>query len=221
LRPGPVDPAITKALIGFTGWFSLYQVIMLFGSRVDVLMTAGLTNEHVLGQYSAAQKISALVVAATNAYYTVLLAEAAATGGGERLRGVIRQGRSAVLLLAAGMGILALLAGPIIAILYGSAFTEAASVLAWMCPGLAFLVLAYPVNAVLYVRNRVAVFPLTAALSLVVSVGANLLLLPAFGARGAAMAYSLTALSALFVPLGYSIAKRSSMLWKEGGGTRP
>jgi O-antigen/teichoic acid export membrane protein len=126
-----------------------------------------------------------------------------------------------VLLLAAGMGILALLAGPIIAILYGSAFTEAASVLAWMCPGLAFLVLAYPVNAVLYVRNRVAVFPLTAALSLVVSVGANLLLLPAFGARGAAMAYSLTALSALLVPLGYSIAKRSSMPWKEGGGTRP
>jgi O-antigen/teichoic acid export membrane protein len=134
------------------------------------------------------------VTAVTNSYYAVLLSSvsvAAATPGAISVRR--RQARIITGGLSAGMALLALLAGPVVRILYGTTYQDAIPVLQIMCIGLVFTVLTYPVSAVLFARKKTAAFPLMAGLSAAGLIGGNIALLPLWGAVGAAVAFSFSA----------------------------
>ncbi len=188
------DPELTGQVLVFTRWVSLYQLITLLGTRLDVFLVGGLADARTLSIYGAAAKVSGLVTAVTNAYYAVLLSSismAAASPGAVAARS--RQARIITAGLSAAMALLAAGAEPVVHILYGDAYVDAIPVLQIMCVGLMFTVLAYPVSAVLFARKKTAGFPVMAALSAAGLIGGNLLLLPRWGAAGAAAAFSLSA----------------------------
>lgn len=189
-----VDPALFREMFAFTRWVSLYQLINLLGTKLDVFIVGGLADARTLGLYGAAAKVSGLVIAVTNAYYTVLLTNvSAASSLPEALARRARQARLISAGLAAAMLILAMFAPLVIRLLFGPEFAESGRVLQIMCIGLIFTVLGYPPGAILFAEKRTGVFPIMAALSAVGMIAGNYLLLPRFGASGAAMAFSLSA----------------------------
>jgi O-antigen/teichoic acid export membrane protein len=174
----------------FNRWISLYYIINLLTIRLDVFFVAGLLDANSLGLYSGASKIATLVILVANAYLTVLLVEMSSTPTAESLRTRTKSAVGTVLLFSAGIIILALLAQPVVQLLYGEQFAAAGRILQIMCVGLVFTVLAYPINASLYAANRSAVFPVMAAVAALGLVGGNIYLIPRYGAEGAAMAFS-------------------------------
>ncbi len=208
---GEVDAGVFREVFSFNRWVLLYQLITLVVNKMDVFMVAGLASAGVLGIYGAAAKISGLVIAVTNSYYAVLIAEMSSVAASpEALRRRQRAASIAVTGFCAGIALLAVLARPVTVLLFGENFAEAAVVLQIMCVGQIFTVITYPLSAVLFARNQTAVLPLMAVGSAFGLAGGNLYLLPKFGAPGAAVAFSLSAMLAWATALLYYFATRRS-----------
>jgi O-antigen/teichoic acid export membrane protein len=190
----PPDPEMMREIIAFTRWVSLYQLIILLGTKLDVFIVGGLADARTLSMYGAAAKVSGLVTAVTNSYYTVLLSTVSlAAASADAIATRARQARLITAGLSGAMVVLALLADPVVRLLYGTEYLAAVPVLQVMCIGLIFTVLAYPVSAVLFARKKTAVFPVMALLSAGGLIAGNVILLPLWGATGAAVAFSTSA----------------------------
>ncbi len=211
LSLGMQDRKVEREMFSFNKWISLYQVIALLGARLDLAFVGGLSDANALGLYGAASKVSGLMTVAASSYMTVLLPDMSASPSSESLRRKRRNAFAVVGMMAAGVGVVMLLADPLIRILFGAAFVEASSVLRLLCVGLLLTVAAYPINASLFAMNKSAVFPLMSAVSVPAFIAGNLLLVPRFGADGAAMAYALSAGVGLLVPATYYVLARKTL----------
>lgn len=202
-RRGPMDRTLTSGMLSFNKWISLYQIITLFGSRMDVFSLGGLASTQELGLYGAASRIAGLVIAVTNSFYAVLLTEASSSGTQAELRRRIRNASTIVGMILLGLLCLLLVAPYLVPLLFGTSFSEGGRVLQVMIPGMAFIVLAYPPNAALFAWNKSFVLPLTAAAATSVFVIGNLLLIPRYGSLGAAVAYCAYNCVSFLIPLAF------------------
>jgi O-antigen/teichoic acid export membrane protein len=125
----PADAEVTRQIIAFTRWVSLYQLITLLGTKLDVFIVGGLADARTLSVYGAAARVSGLVIAVTNSYYTVLLSSismVAASAVAVAVRA--RQARMITAGLSGAMVLLALLADPVVRVLYGPEYLPAVPV---------------------------------------------------------------------------------------------
>lgn len=205
------DRVLERRMLGFNKWISLYQAIALVGARLDLAFVGGLSDAHALGLYGAASKVSGLMTVAASSYMTVLLPDMSAALSSESFRRKQRNAFAVVGFIAVGLAFVMLIADPLVRILFGAEFAAAASVLRILCVGLLLSVAAYPINASLFALNKSAVFPLMSAASVPAFVAGNLLLVPRFGADGAAMAYAFSAGVGLLVPATYYFFARRSL----------
>jgi O-antigen/teichoic acid export membrane protein len=174
----------------FNKWISLHQVVTLLGGRVDVFFVGGLSDANALGLYGAATKIAGLVSMVSLAYFGVLLPEFSSSPSYETIRGKRRVSLMVVGLIATGIGVLALVAGPLITIVFGEVFSGAIPLLQIMCIGLLFTVLSYPFSASLFALDTPIVFPVASALSLIAFIAGNIMFIPRMGVTGAAVAFA-------------------------------
>jgi O-antigen/teichoic acid export membrane protein len=184
------DKDITKQVMTFNKWISLHQVVTLLGGRVDVFFVGGLSDANALGLYGAATKIAGLVSMVSLAYFGVLLPEFSSSPSYETIRGKRRVSLMVVGLIATGIGVLALVAGPLITIVFGEVFSGAIPLLQIMCIGLLFTVLSYPFSASLFALDTPIVFPVASALSLTAFIAGNIMFIPRMGVTGAAVAFA-------------------------------
>jgi O-antigen/teichoic acid export membrane protein len=202
------DRALTRSMMVFNRWILFAQIVAVIAGRLDVFFVGGMMDTGSLGLYGAAVKIAGLVMSVTNAYYAVLLAGVSSAIASDTLQTKVRNAWKAVTFISIGILALVVLAGPLVAIVFGGRFEGAGPILQVMCVGLFFSVLAYPTNAFLFARNHSLVFTLMAGFSLVGVVSVSLLLIPRFGAVGAALGYSASACVACLVSAVYFLAVR-------------
>ncbi len=200
---GTKDKELEKKMFSFNKWISLYQAIALVGARLDLAFVGGLSDAYELGLYGAASKVSGLILVGASSYMTVLLPEMSSALTPESLKRKQRNSVVVVGLISAGLVMVALAADVIVHVFFGEAFAAAASVLRILCAGIFFTVLAYPVNASLFAMNKTAAYPVMSVISLAAFVGANIILVPRFGAEGAAMAFAINALTGLVVSVAF------------------
>jgi len=193
------DRQLRRQMFSFNKWLSVYYILSLLGGRVDLFFVGGLADARALGLYSSASKIASIVIIVTNSYLTVLLPELSSALTPEMIRKKQRHSMMIVVLFAAGIVLLAAVASPVMWLLYGPAYEGGSLILQIMCVGLLFTVFAYPLNGTLFARNRTVVFPLMSAIGISVLVAANWLLIPRYGAVGAAAAFSLSGCSGFLV----------------------
>ena len=112
-------------------------------------------------------------------------------------------------LIVGGIVLASFIASPIVTLLFGPGFAEAASVLQILCIGLIFTVLAYPINATLFALNKSQVFPIMSAISVLITVAGNAYLVPLFAAHGAAASFSLGMFVAFVISLAYYVRTKS------------
>ncbi len=203
----PHDPELRHSMLSFNKWLSLYLVINTLGARLDVVMLGTLADARALGLYGAAMKVVSASLVMANAYLMVLIPDLASVLDREQLRRKRHNSIAISVIICAGLGVLALVSRPLVALLYGPHFEEVPSLLQVMLGGVAALVLSYPITATLYVLNRTIVSAGMACASAAVVAGLCWLLIPTLHAMGAAIAFAGGGTAATLVALGYYLLR--------------
>jgi O-antigen/teichoic acid export membrane protein len=187
---GNFDQVLAKKIIATAwpfGFLGLMGVVMV---NTDVLMLGWLTSAQQTGLYSAAQKpiqllylVPTLIAAAFFPTFTKLAKQASG------LKPVLETGLATVYLIAlplAAGGVI--LSAPIIRLLYGDAYLEAAPAFTILAATLAIVFPATMLANALFAQERQKNLISYASLGILGNVFFNTLLIPLWGVAGAALA---------------------------------
>lgn len=164
------------------------NAISLLNYRLDFVILGALTGPGVLGTYAIASKFAELLRLPSLSLYWVLYPQFAQDNPAEAESRARRLMPRAGLLVAFGAVPLALIAGFVVPALYGEAFRPAIFPAQILLLGLAAEGVAGVITGFLYGRGRPGLNSLATGVGLVVTVVLDLLLIPRFGAVGAAWA---------------------------------
>lgn len=194
--PARLDPPFVRRHL--LPSFFVIHVLALLDYQVDALIISIMLGEESLGYYAAAQAILLafnLMPAAIRAALYPLMSRYHREAP-DKLAILYDKANkyiaALVLPLAAG---LTLLAAPVIELIYGPDFTPAAAVLQITIWAIVFLFLVEPHARMLLVYNKQRQAAWMMALTTVLNIILNLLLIPAIGINGAAIARLISSLT--------------------------
>ncbi|MFN0159030.1 MAG: flippase [Bacteroidota bacterium] len=202
------DATLQRRIFSFNKWIALYQVISLLGGRLDILFVGGLSDGHALGIYSAASRVAGMVMMVAYSYMAVMMPDLSSAGSEEALRRKQRNSLVVVGGMLAGIVLLALVAEPMMTMVFGEVFAEAATVLQIMCIGMVFTILGYPLLAAAFARGKSVLFPVMSVVALLAFIGANVYLIPKIGVTGAAIAFSFHGFVSFLIAGGFTLLER-------------
>lgn len=180
--------------------------------RTDQILMGFLASEAALGVYAVAVNASEALLYLPAATATALLPVAARTEAGLRAEQALRAFRSAVVVTAVA-GLVAALLGPVLLpLVFGSEFDASVAPFLWLLPGaLGFAAIAVFSNA-LVAGSSPGLSSAGPLVALVVGIGLDLILIPRFGASGAAAAASAAFLAGGSAAL-IAFRRRSPFAW--------
>jgi O-antigen/teichoic acid export membrane protein len=193
--PGRPLLSIAVKVSAFGARGQIGNLISLLNYRLDFVILGALSGPRVLGMYAVASKLAELLRVPSQALYWVLyprFAQETAREAECRARRLIPR---AGILVAAGAVPLALLAGFIVPAVYGEAFRPAIILTQILLLAVSAEGIAGVISAFLYGRGRPGLNSLATGGGLVVTVVLDLLLIPRYGAVGAAWASAAAYLS--------------------------
>lgn len=169
-------------------------IFSIISFRLDNLLIPPLVGREALATYNVAYKLfepSLIVPGVLLAATFPLLARSAHADG--RHPNALREllGQTSLTLLGLGVlaaSLLALLAGPLIGLLYGSAYADSAPILVWLALACVPMYLNYGLTHTLIAIDKPRLYALYTLAALVVNLATNLALIPALGLIGAALA---------------------------------
>jgi O-antigen/teichoic acid export membrane protein len=192
--PRPVrSDALGHGIARFAGPLTLATGALVVIMSLDVLAVKSLLRAPVLvGHYGAASTFASLPYFMMGALSVVVLpavSSARADRGLEDAARLISRSLKVVIVLLAPVVLLpAALSRPLVTLVYGSAYSPAGDALAILLVGYGFLAYALIQLNVVNGLGRPRASMVAGITAVVVSAGANALLVPRFGLRGAAVA---------------------------------
>ena len=185
-----LDPGLLVEAVRFGSRAWVGSLSRFLNFRMDQILMGFLATEAALGVYAVAVNASEVLLYLPAAMATALLPAAARTEAGLRVEQALRAFRSAALVTTAAALVAALL-GPVrLPLVFGDAFDASVRPFLWLLPGaLGFTAMIVFSNA-LVAHSAPGLSSIGPLVSLVVGIGLDLLLIPRFGASGAAAAAS-------------------------------
>jgi O-antigen/teichoic acid export membrane protein len=186
-------PLLESVQFGLRAWVG--SLARLLNFRTDQILMGFLASEAALGIYAVAVNASEALLYLPAATATALLPVAAQAERFERTEQTLRAFRSTAL-VTAGAGVVAAALGPVlIPVVFGSSFGGSVLPFLWLVPG-AFGFAAIAIfSSALIASSSPGRSSLGPSVSLVVGVALDVLLIPRFGASGAAAAASIAFLA--------------------------
>jgi O-antigen/teichoic acid export membrane protein len=195
LRPTPhvSQHAFVRACLSYGIRAQLSNIITLLNYRIDVFLVNALLSPAAVGIYAVSVSVAERTWILSQAVCTVLFPLISGLKDeGKRTqvtplisRWILGTGIASALLLG-------LTAKWLIRFLYGSAFYAAVEPLLWLLPGVVLWGFARVLTNDISARGKPEINIYLAIVSFVVNIGANLVLIPRFGIRGAAIASSIS-----------------------------
>ncbi|GAC1487757.1 MAG: hypothetical protein NVS1B9_07620 [Solirubrobacteraceae bacterium] len=187
----PIAARSVRPYVGFAvmtaATISLTQVVQ----RLDILLVAGLRSTRDAGIYAVAAQVGDLLLVVPAAIGTVMFRRAARSDAGHRLdlRHALRwTGLSSIL----AAGLVAALATPFLTHVVGREFSASAAPLRLLLPGVVLLGLQSVVSNYIAARGRVRAVVVAWLTGALLSTAADILVIPAYGVKGAAVVSSLS-----------------------------
>lgn len=201
--PFPV-PVLRRRFWSFALPRSLAGVFALVITWVDSLLLGALEGSEAVGVYAAATRWlivgniagNAVVMAFGPQISSILVTEGAA--GARRL---FQQATAWFVLLAWPPYLAAIAFAPFLVRIFGEDFGAGADVIVITGFGFLLAAAAGPIDMLLLMAGRSRLSLINTGIALVVNVGANLVLIPLYGIRGAALAWTLSLMVANGLPL--------------------
>ena len=209
VRPQP-SLLLESIRFGIRAWVGSFARFLNF--RIDQILMGLLASEAALGIYAVAVNASEVLLYLPAATATALLPIAARTEPGERNQQTLRAFRSAALVTTGAVVVASILGPLLLPIVFGTAFSASVEPFVWLLPGaLGFAATAVFSNALL-ASTSPGLSSLGPVVSLVVGLALDIVLIPRFGATGAAAAASTAFLAGGFVAV-FAYARRSPFAW--------
>jgi O-antigen/teichoic acid export membrane protein len=181
--------------------------------RIDQILMGLLATEAALGIYAVAVNASEVLLYLPAATATALLPAAARAEPGHRGRQTLQAFRSAALVTTGAIVVAAILGPLLLPIVFGSAFSASVKPFLLLLPGaIGFAATAVFSNSLMASASP-GLSSVGALVSLVVGVGLDIVLIPRFGANGAAAAASAAFLAGGMTALAL-YARRSPFAWR-------
>ncbi len=207
--PTVVPPPLSHGLLAHRFWrFALPRsfagVFALTITWVDSLLLGALDGSDAVGVYSASIRWLIVGNVAGNAVTLAFgpqIARVMATRGGEGAKPLFQEATALLVLLAWPAYFTAMVFAPYLLTAFGDDFGGGSAVI--VITGIGFLLAsaAGPIDMLLLMAGRSSLSLVNTAVALVVNVVANLVLIPPYGIRGAALAWTLSLLVANALPL--------------------
>jgi O-antigen/teichoic acid export membrane protein len=156
--------------------------------RSDVFLLNALGGSREVGIYTLAVTLSDLSRLAVDVRAQVSLPAQCATDVGDAAVATARIVRFMVLLGVVSGAVTVTAVSVLILPLYGRAYAEAATVVAWLVPGIVLVAVCRPLSSFLLRMRSSRVVVLPSLIALAVNVGLNVVLIGAWGAVGCAVA---------------------------------
>jgi O-antigen/teichoic acid export membrane protein len=185
---GRPRPRLAAEITIFGSKGQLGGMMTLLNLRLDFAILGALAGPAVLGAYAVASKYAEILRLPGTALTWVTYPEFAGMPADRALARARRMVAPALLCFTIAVGPLLLLAGPVIGLLYGSDFQDAVTPARILLLGMLLGGAAGVASGFLYGRGRPGRNSLALALGLVVTTVLDVLLIPRFGAVGAAYA---------------------------------
>jgi O-antigen/teichoic acid export membrane protein len=188
VAPGRPHLPLARRVCAFGARGQVGNLVSLLNYRLDFVILGALSGPAVLGTYAVASKLAELLRIPAQSLFWVLyprFAQESADEAESHARRLVPRAGAAV---AVGAIPLALLAGFIVPAVYGHSFTPAIIPAQIILVGVAGEGVAGVITAFLYGRGRPGLNSLATGGGLVVTVVLDILLIPRFGAVGAAWA---------------------------------
>lgn len=188
----PVPRATYEALWGFGKWVFLIALFDSLWQRIDVLMLEALSGPAAVGIYSGVYMFMGVAAVVSTSVTTLIYPKMAEAHGRLGLADLVSQYRrsgtaAAFLGLPCVFGIAALAPG-LVRTVIGEAYLPGLLLLPWFCVYGVFLILQMNTGAVFWAVGQPALSLVWSVLLVVSSAIGNLLLIPHWGAGGAAAA---------------------------------
>jgi O-antigen/teichoic acid export membrane protein len=160
------------------------------GFRIDQILLALIASEAALGFYVVAVNISEILLYFPGAVSTALLPLAAGSEAAPRLSQTLRAFRSAALVTLVTLLASALLAPPLIPLVFGQEFSSSVTPFLLLLPGLLGFTAMVVFSNALMASSLPSQSSIIAAVCFLVGLALDLALIPFFGASGASAAAS-------------------------------
>lgn len=200
---GRPSARLARQLAGYGARAQVGGLISQLNLRLDFVILGALTSPSVLGVYAIASKFAELLRVVTMAITYVMYPAFARDARQHAVARARRLLPRAGLLTAAGAVVLGAAAALVIPAVYGSAFDDAIGPARIIAAGLALEGVAAVVTAFLFGVGRPGLNSCAMTVGLAVTVALDLILIPRFGAPGAAAAsacaYAATSLALVWM----------------------
>jgi len=160
-------------------------------ARVDQIITGLIANNVILGFYAVAVNIGEVLLYLPEAAAAVLLPSLATNTDEERAHRTLGSFRALSLITGACIVVAAIVGAPLIPVVFGPSFEPSTAPFLWLLPGALGFVALRVFGSALVASSRPGRSSLGPLAALVVGVALDLVLIPAYGASGAAFAASI------------------------------
>jgi O-antigen/teichoic acid export membrane protein len=184
-----VTPRTWGTLFAAAAPVGVATVLALLLFRVDTAILALFESDEIVGNYGAAFRLFEATLfiswAVTSAVYPVL---ARLSPGSESVRDVFGAALKLIVALTLPVAVgAAILADPIVHLVFGSGFDEAVTPLVLLAPAIVVYSLAHVAGAMLVARNRQRAMAITNGVVAALNIVANFTLIPLLSLDGAAL----------------------------------
>jgi O-antigen/teichoic acid export membrane protein len=190
LRPR-LRRSVSLPVLGFGVRGDLANLTQFFSYRLDSFLVNAFVGAAAVGIYSIATRLAELLWVVPTAVSNVVLPRAAASRAEDLNRSTPRMFGRTLAVVAASAVVLAALSGPVIYLFYGRAFAAAAVPLLLLLPGIVLLGGATVLTNELAGRGHPGYNTINSVTGLMATVLLDLILIPRFGIKGAAIASTL------------------------------
>ncbi|MDZ4180078.1 MAG: polysaccharide deacetylase family protein [Coriobacteriia bacterium] len=179
-----------REMVGYSARSYVVELVNFIHLRIDIILLGWLATTATVGIYSVGVSLAEVARYVPGVAGAALFARASQVAGARGSELSARMSRLTVLLVVVSVLVFGLLAPLLIPALFGSAFSEAVTVLLVLLPGVAAISIAEVPGA--YLFSRKVIYWRTSAIVVALNVAINIVLIPRYGAAGAAVASSLT-----------------------------
>ena len=183
------DREIAHRLFSFGKWMAVWAIARVVQNRLDVFMLTNMTTTADVGHYNAAYRIALLASLVPIAYSTVITPRFASSAGTPALHVEFKRTLVVSCLLAGLILVASFFAPLVIPFWLGEAYEPSMSVLRVLLWAWTFFSLNLAFGSTLYAIERPSLIAITTCITLVQTFVSNYVLIPRYGAVGAAFSY--------------------------------
>ena len=190
-------------LFHFSKWILVSTFCVMIFQRLDVFMLGYFKVAEEIGYYSAAFGLASALTILTGSFTIVLLPEVSKLTEKDEIKRYIRKVLKVTTTIAMLLLPLIFIAKPLILTIYGVKYLDSVIIFKLLCLNTMFILIAHPITLVIYSINKPKISAYVSILQLLANFFGNFLLIPPYGALGAAATAIITSVGGSFFIMPY------------------